>query len=68
MPVSDELERLESLSAEIEGLATTVAVRARAFGPDAGARGRVQLVMRRLKIALDELDEYPSRAEDITDE
>ena len=66
--MNDELERLETLSAEVEELATRVAVRARAFGPDGGTRGRVQLAIRRLRVALDELDAYPARAEDITDE
>ena len=66
--MSNDLERLESLSAEVEELATRVTVRARAFGAETGTRGRVELAKRRLKVALDELDDYPARAEDITDE
>jgi hypothetical protein len=69
--VSDEstpLERLEARSAEVEALATEVAVRAKAFGGDSGARSRVELVKQRLKIALDELATYPDSADDITDE
>jgi hypothetical protein len=62
------LERLEARSAEIEALATEVAVRAKAFGGDVGARSRIELVKQRLKIALDELAAYPSSAADITDE
>jgi hypothetical protein len=62
------LERLETLSAEVEELATDVAVRARAFGGGSGARGRIGIVKQRLKIALDELDGYPFTAEDVTDE
>lgn len=62
------LERLEALSAEVEAVATEVAVRARAFGPDFGARGRIETAKQKLKVALDELDGYPFSAEDITDE
>ncbi len=62
------LERLEARSLEIEELATEVAVRAKAFGGDIGARSRVELVKQRLKIALDELAGYPESADDITDE
>jgi hypothetical protein len=62
------LERLEAHSREVEALANEVAVRAKAFGADAGARPRVELVKQRLKIALDELGTYPFTAEDITDE
>ena len=43
-------------------------MRAKAFGADVGARGRVEQVKQRLKIALDELSAYPDSAEDITDE
>ncbi|HEV3089522.1 MAG TPA: hypothetical protein VGX96_20130 [Candidatus Elarobacter sp.] len=73
MGVSDEpegtpLERLEARSAEIEQLATEVAVRAKAFGGDVGARSRIELVKERLKVALDELGGYPFSAADITDE
>ena len=62
------LERLEELSTEIEELATNVVVRARAFGGEAGARNRIALVRQRLKIAQDELGDYPASAADITDE
>ncbi len=65
---STPLERLEARSAEVEALATEVAVRAKAFGGDAGARARIDLVKQRLKIALDELAGYPDSADDITDE
>ena len=66
--MSDDLERLETLSGEVEELATSIAVRARAFGPETGTRGRIEVAKRRLKVALDELDAYPARAEDITEE
>ncbi|MBV8371032.1 MAG: hypothetical protein JO036_19130 [Candidatus Eremiobacteraeota bacterium] len=62
------LERLEASSAQVEALATEVAVRAKAFGGDAGARSRIELVKQRLKVALDELAGYPDSADDITDE
>ena len=62
------LERLETLSGEVEALATEVAVRAQAFGVQVGSRPRIDLVKQRLEIALDELDGYPYTAEDITDE
>ncbi len=62
------LERLEAHSQEVEALANEVAVRAKAFGGDVGARSRVELVKQRLKIALDELSAYPDRVDDITDE
>ena len=62
------LERLETHSREVEALANEVAVRAKAFGPDIGARSRIELVKQRLKIALDELGTYPYTADDITDE
>ena len=62
------LERLEAATEEAERLATEVAVRAKAFGPDAGAQARITLVKQRLKIALDELAGYPESAADITDE
>ena len=62
------LERLESASLEVETLASQVAVRAKAFGGEVGARSRVELVKQRLKIALDELAVYPYSAADITDE
>jgi hypothetical protein len=65
---STPLERLEAHSAEVETLATHVAVRAKAFGGDVGGRSRVELVKQRLKIALDELSSYPYSADDITDE
>ena len=65
---STPLERLEARSTEVEALATEVAVRAKAFGGDAGARSRIELVKQRLKIALDELAGYPDSADDITDE
>ena len=62
------LERLETASEEIEQLALQVAVRAKAFGGEVGARTRIELVKQRLKIALDELAGYPASADDITDE
>lgn len=62
------LERLEAISAEIEDLANQIVVRAKAFGGDSGARGRIGVVKQRLKIALDEVDGYPFTAEDVTDE
>jgi hypothetical protein len=62
------LERLDAISREVETLATEVAVRAKAFGGEAGARNRVELVKQRLRIALDELAGYPGSADDITDE
>jgi hypothetical protein len=62
------LERLEAHSIEVETLANEVAVRAKAFGGDVGARPRVELVKQRLKIALDELGTYPDSFDDITDE
>jgi hypothetical protein len=65
---STPLERLEAQSKEIEALASEVAVRAKAFGADAGARPRIELVKQRLKIALDELGDYPYTTDDITDE
>ena len=65
---STPLERLEALSSEVEALANEVAVRAKAFGGDVGARPRIELVKQRLKIALDELGSYPATMDDITDE
>jgi hypothetical protein len=65
---STPLERLEALSAEVEALANEVAVRAKAFGGDVGARPRIELAKQRLKIALDELGAYPYTTDDITDE
>ena len=62
------LERLETVSAEVEELARGIAVRAKAFGGEVGARTRVEQVKQRLKIALDELAGYPASANDITDE
>ncbi len=62
------LERLEAHSKEVEALANEVAVRAKAFGGDVGARPRIELVKQRLKIALDELGAYPYTTDDITDE
>ncbi len=62
------LERLEAISREVEELANQVAVRAKAFGGEAGARNRIELVKQRLKIALDELGDYPWSAADVTDE
>ena len=62
------LERLETLSVDVEQVASQVAVRAKAFGGEVGARARIALVKQRLKIALDELAGYPASAEDITDE
>jgi hypothetical protein len=71
MGVSDDatpLERLEAHSKDVEALASEVAIRAMAFGADVGARSRIELVKQRLKIALDELGEYPSSVDDVTDE
>jgi hypothetical protein len=65
---STPLERLDALSSEVEALANEVAVRAKAFGADVGARPRIELVKQRLKIALDELGAYPYTTDDITDE
>jgi hypothetical protein len=65
---STPLERLEAASTEVEALANEVAVRAKAFGGDVGARPRIELVKQRLKIALDELGAYPYTTDDITDE
>jgi hypothetical protein len=65
---STPLERLEAHSKEVEELANQVAVRAKAFGGDVGARPRIELVKQRLKIALDELGTYPYTTDDITDE
>jgi hypothetical protein len=67
---SDEtpLERLEHVSREVEELANRVAVRAKAFGGEVGARSRIELVKQRLKIALDELGDYPYTTDDITEE
>ena len=65
---STPLERLEAHSREVEALANEVAVRAKAFGGDIGARLRIELVKQRLKIALDELGAYPDTLDDITDE
>jgi hypothetical protein len=62
------LERLEAASREVEALATEVAVRAKAFGGEAGARTRLELVRQRLKVALDELAACPGSIDDITDE
>lgn len=65
---STPLERLEAASNEVEALANEVAVHAKAFGGDVGARPRIELVKQRLKIALDELGAYPYTTDDITDE
>jgi hypothetical protein len=65
---STPLERLDALSSEVEALANEVAVRAKAFGADVGARPRIELIKQRLKIALDELGAYPYTTDDITDE
>ena len=62
------LEKLEAASREVEELATQVAVRAKAFGGQVGARNRIELVKQRLRIALDELAAYPGSAADVTDE
>jgi hypothetical protein len=62
------LDRLDAISTEIEDLASEIAVRAKAFGAESGARSRIGIVKQRLKIALDELDAYPFTAGDITDE
>jgi hypothetical protein len=65
---STPLERLEARSQEVELLASELAVRAKAFGGDVGARSRIELVKQRLKVALDELGAYPDTVDDITDE
>ena len=65
---STPLELLEAHSIEVETLANEVAVRAKAFGGDVGARPRIELVKQRLKIALDELGAYPYTVDDITEE
>jgi hypothetical protein len=66
------LERLEALSREVERVATQLAVRAKGFGGEVGARARIEGIERRLRIALDELSAYPFQADDpsltITDE
>ncbi|HEY4441327.1 MAG TPA: hypothetical protein VGN14_12785 [Candidatus Elarobacter sp.] len=66
------LEQLEAFSGVVEELATRLTVRAKAFGGEVGARPRIDLVKHRLKIAIDELDQYPQSADDagrtITDE
>ena len=62
------LERLDALSLELETAAMQVAIRAKAFGAESGARNRVNLIKQRLRIALDELAAYPDSAGDITDE
>jgi hypothetical protein len=66
--VERTLAHLEKLSREVETTANEVALKAKAFGGEVGARGRIDQVKMRLKIALDELDGYPFTAEDITDE
>lgn len=72
MDAQDDVERtlahLENLSREVETTANEVALKARAFGGEVGARGRIDQVKMRLKIALDELDGYPYTAEEVTDE
>jgi hypothetical protein len=60
-------DRLEALSREVEQLATEVAIRAKAFGGQAGAGPRVAQVKARLRTALDELAAYPASADEITD-
>lgn len=67
-PDHTPLEQLEALSIELEEVATRVALRAKAFGGESGARNRLELIKQRLRIALDELAGYPSSAADITDE
>ena len=59
------LEQLEAASREIEDLATQVALRAKAFGGDIGARPRIDAVKQRLHVALDELAGYPDSADDV---
>jgi hypothetical protein len=61
------LEHLEHLSHEVEATATAVAVKAKAFGGEVGARVRLAQVKMRLRVALDELETYPHRADDIGD-
>lgn len=66
------LERLDALSREVERVATELAVLAKSFGGEVGARARIEGVERRLRVALDELSAYPFQADDpsltITDE
>jgi hypothetical protein len=62
------LEQLEAASAQVEELARQVGLLAKAFGGEIGARSRLELVKQRLRVALDELSDYPSSASDITDE
>ncbi len=66
--VERTLEHLERLSREVETTANTIAVRAKAFGAEVGARNRIAQVKMRLRVALDELDSYPYMADDVTDE
>jgi hypothetical protein len=66
--VERTLEHLESLSREVEATASEIAVKAKAFGAEVGARNRIAQVKMRLRVALDELDAYPYMADDITDE
>jgi hypothetical protein len=62
------LDRLEAATAQIDTLATQVALGGKTLGPEVGARNRIELVKQRLKIALDALDGYPYTSDDITDE
>ncbi len=66
--VERTLEHLEGLSREVEATANAIAVKAKAFGAEIGARNRIAQVKIRLKVALDELDTYPYTTDDITDE
>lgn len=66
--VARTLAHLEQLSREVEATANEVALKAKAFGGEVGAQARIAQVKMRLKIALDELDAYPSTADGITDE
>jgi hypothetical protein len=61
-------ERLEAASREIEESARDVAAHASGFGAETGARNRLALVARRLKIALDELAAVDAPDDGVTDE
>lgn len=64
-PDATLLEQLEAASREVEELATRVTLRAKAFGGEVGARSRIDLVKERLRVALDELADYPESADDV---
>jgi hypothetical protein len=64
-PDATLLEQLEAASREVEELGTRVTLRAKAFGGEVGARSRIDLVKERLRVALDELADYPESADDV---